>query len=225
MSLWLAGAVRGAVEALGEGAVEDVHDQGALARSRYARHAGEDAQGEPHGNVLEIVLGRALDDDGFSGVPAAGRNLDEDLSRQVLPGERMFGSLDLFRRALGHDLPAVHARPRTHVDHVVGGAYGLLVMLHHEHRVAEVAEAEQGVQKPAVVALVQADGRLVQDIQDADQGRADLRGEADALAFPPGEGRRRAVEGEVVEAHVHHEPEPLADFLQDPVGDGGLLFR
>ena len=31
----------------------------------------------------------------------------------------------------------------------------------------EVAEAQQGVDQPAVVALVQPDARLVQDVQDA----------------------------------------------------------
>ena len=71
----------------------------------------------------------------------------------------------------------------------------------------------------AVVALVQADGRLVEDVDDAGQLRADLRGEADALALAAGQGGGGPVEREVVEAHVEQEPEPAADLLEQLVGD------
>ena len=46
---------------------------------------------------------------------------------------------DLLRRALGHHFAAVHAGARAEVDHPIGGADGLLVVLDHEDRVAEVA--------------------------------------------------------------------------------------
>src|SRR2546430_5702285 len=48
--------------------------------------------------------------------------------------------------------------------------------------------------------------------------------EADPLSFSSGQGARGPVEREVVEAHVHEEPEALADFLEDPSGDGGLAL-
>ncbi len=62
-------------------------------------------------------------------------------------------------------------------------------MLDHDHRVAEIAQAFECFQQPVVVALVQADGGLVQHVEHARQARADLAGEADALAFP---ARQRA---------------------------------
>ena len=58
-------------------------------------------------------------------------------------------------------------------------------MLDHDHRVAEVAQLLQGLQQAGVVALVQADGGFVQHVHDAGQARADLAGQADALASPP----------------------------------------
>ena len=67
------------------------------------------------------------------------------------------------------------------VDDVVGRAHGLLVVLDDEHGVAEVAQAQQRVDEAPVVALVQADAGLVEDVEHADQRRADLRGQADAL--------------------------------------------
>jgi hypothetical protein len=39
------------------------------------------------------------------------------------------------------------------------------------------------VQQPIVVALMQSDRRLVEDVHHADEARADLTGEANALRF------------------------------------------
>ena len=50
----------------------------------------------------------------------------------------------------------------------------------------------QRVEQLVVVALVQADGRLVEDIQNAHEARADLRGQPDALALAAGERGRGA---------------------------------
>ena len=65
---------------------------------------------------------------------------------------------------------------------------------------------------------MQADGRLVQDIEHVHKLRADLRRQADALALAAGEGRRGAVQRQVVQAHVQHELDPLAQFFQDVAG-------
>ena len=77
------------------------------------------------------------------------------------------------------------------VDHVVGRLDGLLVVLDHDDRVAQVAEPAQRAEQPLVVALVQPDARLVQDVEHADQPGADLGGEPDALGLAAGERRRR----------------------------------
>ena len=80
-------------------------------------------------------------------------------------------------------MAAVDAGAGADVEHVVGGADGVLVVLDHDHGVAEVAQALQGFEQPRVVALVQADRRLVEHVEHAGQAGADLRGEADALAL------------------------------------------
>ena len=63
----LAGFFARAVELLGEGAVEDVVDEGAFAGAADAGDDGHDAEGEVRGDVLEVVRGGVLD-----GEPAAG---------------------------------------------------------------------------------------------------------------------------------------------------------
>ena len=64
-------------------------------------------------------------------------------------------------------MAAVLAGARPHVDEVVGGAHRALVVLDHEHGVAEVAQPLERRDQLLVVALVQPDRRLVEDVQHA----------------------------------------------------------
>ena len=47
--------------------------------------------------------------------------------------------------ALGHEPPAVRPRAGAEVHHVVGGADDALLVLDDDHRVAAVAQAEEGL--------------------------------------------------------------------------------
>ena len=95
-------------------------------------------------------------------------------------------------RAGVDDLAAVLAGAGADVDDVVGDPDGVLVVLDDEHGVAEVAQADQRVDEAVVVPLVQADGRLVEHVEHADQAGADLGGQADALGLAAGQGGRRS---------------------------------
>ena len=128
-------------------------------------------------------------------------------------------ALHLRRRALGDDVAAVLARARAHVDEPVGAAHHLLVVLDDDHGVAEVAEPLERADQPVVVALVEPDRRLVEDVEHADELRADLRREPQPLRLAARERRRRAVELEVADADVVEERQPLADLLHDPRAD------
>ena len=77
----------------------------------------------------------------------------------------------------------MHPRPRAHVEDVIGAENRLFVVLDDNHGVTEVAQVLERVEQPAVVALVQADGRFVENVHHAGESRADLRGEADALCL------------------------------------------
>ena len=123
---------------------------------------------------------------------------------------------DVFQRSAGHHLSPVLARPRAHVHDVVGAAHGLLVVLDHDHGVAQVAQAKQRLDEPAVVALVQADGGLVEDVEDAHQTGAYLGRQADTLGLPPGERAGGAIETEVTHSHGFQERQPFPYLLQHP---------
>ena len=77
------------------------------------------------------------------------------------------------------------AGARADVDDVVGHPDRVLVVLDDEHGVAEVAQAVERVDEAAVVALVQADRRLVEHVEHADQAGADLEASRMRCASPP----------------------------------------
>ena len=101
--------------------------------------------------------------------------------------------------------PPCTPAPGPEIDDVIRRADRILVVLDDDHRVADVAQAMQRVEQALVVALVQADRRLVQDVHDAHQSRADLAREPDALGFAAGKRLGAAVERQVVEPDVDQE--------------------
>ncbi len=116
-------------------------------------------------------------------------------------------------------MAAVLARRRAHVDQVVRRAHRALVVLDHEHGVAEVAQPLQRRDQPLVVALVQADRRLVEDVEHADERRADLGREPDPLRLATAQGGGRPLHRQVADADVVEEAQPLLDLAQDQPRD------
>ena len=168
------------------------------------------------------MLGRALDPEPAGVVDPPIRRRDDAPARQIRARDRLLGACDLGGRAARDDPTAVLAGARAHVDQEVGGADRLLVVLDDDDRVSEVAQAHERGQEASVVALVQADRRLVEDVEHAHQRRADLCGEPDALRLAARERRGGAVQGEVADADVLEEHEPLADLAQDAGADRPL---
>ena len=122
----------------------------------------------------------------------------------------------------GDDRAAVLAGARADVDDVVGRAHRVLVVLDDDHGVAEVAQPLQRRDQALVVALVQADRRLVEDVEHAHQARADLRRQPDALRLAARQRRRGAVERQVAEADVVEEAQALVDLAQHQPRDLAL---
>ena len=73
---------------------------------------------------------------------------------------------------------AVYTCARANVDHMVSGANRVFVVLHHNHGITEIAQMDKRTQQALVIALVQADGRLVQHVHNANQARTNPDGYA-----------------------------------------------
>ena len=98
-------------------------------------------------------------------------------------------------------------------------------MLHHEDRVPHVAQTLQGCDQADVVPLVEADGRLVEDVEDPDQPRSDLRSQPNPLALTTGEASRRTLQGQVVHPDIQQKAEPQPDLLHHPLRHMEFLRR
>ena len=168
----------------------------------------------PHRDPLPLLAG-----------PRGLRHRDRLLPAQILPGQALPARDDCGGLAFGYDLAAMDARARPHVHDIVGAADRVLVMLDHEHGVAEVAKVAQRAEQARIVALVQADGGLVEHVEDPGQSGTDLRGEADALALAAGKRAGGPREREVFQTDIDQELQALVDLLQDAPGDLALLGR
>jgi len=94
-------------------------------------------------------------------------------------------------------------------------ADGLFIVLDDQHGVAQIAQPLQRLDQPVVVALMQADGRLVENIEHAAQTRTDLRGQPDALALAAAQRRRVAVERKVRQPDGAEKLQPLGNLMAD----------
>ena len=91
----------------------------------------------------------------------------------------------------------------------------VLVVLDDDERVALGFEPREDVEQHAVVARVQADRRLVEDVAHAAQVRSELRGEPDTLCLAARERWSRAIECEIAESDVFQESEPAPELGQE----------
>ena len=78
-------------------------------------------------------------------------------SGQILPGHRPRIALNGGGRAVADDLAAMHPGTGTNIKDVIGLTDHILVMFHHDHRIALIAQVLERGNQPVIVALVQTD--------------------------------------------------------------------
>ena len=197
--------------------VERVGDERALARSRNTGDADEGAERERDRDVAQVVLARAAQHQRTCRCPgrrcAGIRSPRRPL--RILAGDRSVCPGNRRHVAFGDDVATVLAGAGPDIDDPVGRAHHVFVVLDDDQRIADVAQALQRLDQSRIVALMQTDARLVEDVEHTHQARADLGREPDALGFAAGKGVGRSFQRQVVESDIDQEAEPLADFLQD----------
>ena len=122
------------------------------------------------------------------------------------------------RRRSGHDRAAVRAGPGPEVDDPVGRADHRLVVLDDQDAVAHLLEPSQAGDQPGGVARMQAGCRLVQDVADPHQPRAELGRQPRPLELAAGERVRAPVQRQVLQPDGDQVPEPARD-----LGEQGRL--
>ena len=128
------------VDVLRKDGIKGIVDKSRFARSRNARHADERSQWEIDRDVFQVVAFRPYDAQHLSVAFAAHRgNGYAPLSIEVFCREG-FAFEHLGRCALKHHFAAFATGAGTDVHHVVGGQHHVLVVFHHDHRVAGIAQ-------------------------------------------------------------------------------------
>ena len=117
------------------------------------------------------------------------------------------------------DFSAFDSSAGTEVDEVAGGADGVFIVFDEEEGVSLFSECVKGAEEGGVVAGMKADGGFVEDVEDALEIGAELRGEADALGLAAGESGGGAVELEVAESNLIEEVEALHNLGENVTAD------
>jgi len=94
--------------------------------------------------------------------------------------------------------------PRAQVEDPIRRADGLFIVLHHQDGVA-MSRSSFRVFSRRALSRGAGRWRLIQDIQNAHQTRANLGCQADALRLTAGKRGRRALQGQVIQPYVHQE--------------------
>ena len=141
---------------------------------------------------------------------------------EVAGGERVRGLQELGLRPAEHDLAAALARPRPQLDDVIRRVDELAVVLDDHDGVAGLGELPAEVGEPRGVARMEADGRLVQHVERADELRAQLVGQVDPLRLAARQGARLTGEREIAESDAQEKGELGVELPQDLAGDDRL---
>ena len=113
----------------------------------------------------------------------------------------------------------MHSGTRPHIHDVVCRINRFLVMFDDDHGVAQITQMTKCCKQPFVVALVQADGRLIKNIHDPDKPGTDLTGQADTLSFATRERLCASIQRKIIKPDVHEELQTLTELLEYLCGD------
>src|SRR6185436_18461897 len=95
-----------------------------------------------------------------------------------------------------------HPRPGAQVEDIIRTANRVLVVLDHDDGIAQLTQSLERDEQPLIVALVQANARLIQDVKHPHESRTNLRRQPDALRFAAGKRAALAIQGEVAGSNV-----------------------
>ena len=123
------------------------------------------------------------------------------------------------------DAAAALAGVGADVDEPVGAPHRRQIVLDHEDRVAGSLQRVERLEQRGAVLRMQPGGRLVEDVDDAEQVGADLRRQPQPLQLAWRERRRAAVEREIAEAERLQRLDARDDIGGDALRRDALFFR
>lgn len=195
----------GMIEMGVEDGMEGLVDEGALSATAHACNADEESQRNVERYALEVVACCTCENEMLAvlGTSADGYLNIARSVKVVAGGSAMLE--EFVEWTFCHNLSAMNTCSRSNIYDIVCSQNHIAVVFDHNNAIAQVAKLFESVYQLAVVALVKAYGRLVEDIKHVDQLGSYLGGQTDALAFASGEGLAATVEREIANTYVEHE--------------------
>jgi hypothetical protein len=167
--------------------IKDLFDEGGLAAAADAADDAEDAQGEFDGNILQVILPGAFDDQRTVPFPNGFGWRDGQLTFEVFARQAVFIGDKLGVITGGHHFTAEVAGQGAHIDDIVCIAHHHFVVFDDHYGIAQIAQFLEHADQPLGIPGMQPDGGLVEDIQRVGQVTAERAGQLDALAFAAAE--------------------------------------
>ena len=134
--------------------------------------------------MLQIVF-RCTENFEFFAISLAplGRNGNFLCAGEILASNGARRGNDVVNRARCDNFAAVDARAGADVDNEVRRAHGVLVVFDDQNRVSQIAQTAQRIEELVVIPLMKADGRLIENVENAHKARANLGCKPDSLAL------------------------------------------
>src|SRR5581483_9095084 len=133
------------------------------------------------------------------------------LAEEIRPRARLLHPLQSLRRTAVEDFPSMLAGERPDVDDPVGVTDHIELVLDDEERIARRLQLVERGEESLRVRRMQSRRRLVEHVDDAEQIRADLRREAEALQLARRKRRRAPLQRQIAEAEIEEDLEPRGE--------------
>ncbi len=192
---------------------------------RHARDAGEGAQRNFASHPSDCCARADHLDGSFCRACRAAFGRDGICSTPVryLPVRLLPACMTFFGRDHGDNLAAMNTGARAHIDQIIGlrmasSSCSTTITVFPRSR-----RSLEGFQQPGIVALMQADGWLIQHIENPGQAGPDLRGQTDALALAARQGAGSRDRVRYSSPTSFRNPSRSLISLQNTLGDLVLL--
>ncbi len=137
MLAWLGAA---AVQLLCERRIHNVVGEGRLPRTRHACHAHKPTQWKLHVHIAQVILAGTFDFNRIvANIATLAWHRNRLIAAQVGGGQRFWMLKHRRHGTRTNHFPAMHASARADLHHKVTRANRILIVLHNNHGVTEIA--------------------------------------------------------------------------------------
>ena len=148
-------------------------------------------------------------------LPPLGRYVDLHFPGKIPACNGRLAAHDFLRRPGRNEFSSVYAGSRSDIDDIVRLAHRIFVVLHDDQGISKIPQSLERRQELVVVPLMQTDTRFIQNLKDAHQARADLRGKTDPLRFAAGKRAGGTRQRQIAETNIFQKAEPSLQLFQN----------